>query len=214
MMFRRSRELEDALALLTELGPKVADLERENDELRAKLAVYESAPLTELRSSEDELALGSYTFGKLHQQIEVLKAEVESWRAEVEIQNGVVKKTNEELRVVKESHARMLEAQRPIEDERNRLQVQVRTIQDELEALRHEKDEEVTRIRNEGYARITQIQMQNKDEVERLSNDLVKAMRERDIFASKLQQGLASLTAAINEVADVEANDVRTGADE
>jgi hypothetical protein len=110
---------------------------------------------------------------------------------------------------------------RPVEEERNTLQVRVRELEAEVAAQIEErttlsrlKDDEITRVRNEGYARVAALQMEHKDEMEGLSADLSKAMRERDIFASKLQQGLASLTAAINEVQEVQEGDVRTGADE
>lgn len=205
-MFRRSRELENALALLSEMGPKVEALEQENERLKAKVVVYETQKPS--HAVDDPLTRESFTFAQQHQQIEDLKAELKAMRQEVATEKDVIKKVNAEKAGTQALYDEMRATFKPVEEERNRLQVQVRERDAEIEALRREKEAEVTRVRNEGYARATQLQMEHKDEVERLSNDLTKAMRERDIFATKLQQGLASLTAAINEVQEVE-DDVR-----
>jgi hypothetical protein len=217
-MFRRSRELESALALLAEMGPKVEALENENLALRAKAESGYTVSVV----GDDPLTTQSFTFAQQARQIADLQAEVKAFRLEVETQNGVVQKANDKARVADESLARALASQQPIIEERDRLREEVAKMvpEEDLSIAHTELDnvrEELRNTRERHYAKLTELDMAHKDEVERLSHDLTKALHERDIFAKKLQEGLASLTAAITEVAgEMEGSerDVRASASE
>jgi len=154
----QSRELKETLVLLRTLGPKVEAIEKERDEALAQLKAYESG--------DDPLAKRTYTFAKMQRRIDSLVSEVDSWRQEVALQARTLKQ--------------MRSTHQPIEEERNRLQVAVRALQDENSQL---------------------------------SSNLTSAMRERDILARKLQQGLTSLTEAITEIQNGE-EDVQPRPDE